>query len=411
MWLVAPSMRRAQQRMDCPAGSLPGGFDIGQVVWAATDIGEHPVVVHKYVRGMVLGPSTAEDKSRVCVLWDKLIASSQSGCSDVFPRMLSTCCPALPGGLDIGQVVWAAAPVGRVRKYVQGTVVGPSLSDDKARVCVHWEGQAGWDNVSPRMLDTSCPRLPGGFDIGQVVWAATDLGEDPERPIVIHKYVRGTVVGPSTSTDKSRVCVLWEKLITSGQAGCHNVRPEWLSARCPALPGEYTVGQVVWAAQDIGHHPALVHKYWRGMVLGPSTSDDKSLLHVRWEKLFGPGHEGCNSMGTHVVSASSTDAPGAPNVPPHALSSSLTQLARDEEKHVKRGAASCVAEAQAKRARCIEISDDDACTVCMTVAKTHIFVPCGHVCACEGCAASIMQTTKECPLCRTGSSLVVKAFF
>jgi hypothetical protein len=30
---------------------------------------------------------------------------------------------------------------------------------------------------------------------------------------------------------------------------------------------------------------------------------------------------------------------------------------------------------------------------------SHLFVPCGHVCACSSCASRIMETTKMCPIC------------
>ena len=36
------------------------------------------------------------------------------------------------------------------------------------------------------------------------------------------------------------------------------------------------------------------------------------------------------------------------------------------------------------------------CIVCFVGAKTHIAVPCGHLCLCESCAESM----EDCPGCR-----------
>ena len=38
------------------------------------------------------------------------------------------------------------------------------------------------------------------------------------------------------------------------------------------------------------------------------------------------------------------------------------------------------------------------CTVCFTGEKDHIAVPCGHQCACAGCAS--LLEGKPCPICR-----------
>ena len=39
------------------------------------------------------------------------------------------------------------------------------------------------------------------------------------------------------------------------------------------------------------------------------------------------------------------------------------------------------------------------CCVCLSDASAWIFIPCGHVCVCRGCAESIMQSSRACPLC------------
>jgi hypothetical protein len=51
------------------------------------------------------------------------------------------------------------------------------------------------------------------------------------------------------------------------------------------------------------------------------------------------------------------------------------------------------------------------CVVCLTERKSHAMVPCGHACACEACASSIMASTRECPVCRASVSQALKIFF
>ena len=55
--------------------------------------------------------------------------------------------------------------------------------------------------------------------------------------------------------------------------------------------------------------------------------------------------------------------------------------------------------------------DGGLCCVCMDAAQSHAFVPCGHLCACAGCAGEIMEGEKsECPLCRTPSVLATQIY-
>lgn len=50
------------------------------------------------------------------------------------------------------------------------------------------------------------------------------------------------------------------------------------------------------------------------------------------------------------------------------------------------------------------------CIVCMDAPRTHIFVPCGHHCACEGCGNAIMERAKTCPLCRDAVVMLMPVF-
>lgn len=42
------------------------------------------------------------------------------------------------------------------------------------------------------------------------------------------------------------------------------------------------------------------------------------------------------------------------------------------------------------------IEDKQLCEVCLDDNKCMVFVPCGHICCCEGCAAGV----NSCPMCR-----------
>ena len=49
------------------------------------------------------------------------------------------------------------------------------------------------------------------------------------------------------------------------------------------------------------------------------------------------------------------------------------------------------------------------CVVCIDSPRSHILVPCGHVCLCAACAER--EVWDECPVCRTSTSMVLRAFF
>jgi hypothetical protein len=55
--------------------------------------------------------------------------------------------------------------------------------------------------------------------------------------------------------------------------------------------------------------------------------------------------------------------------------------------------------------------DDRMCVVCLVERKDQIFVPCFHLCACEGCADEIKNTENPtCPMCRAPFASVNKVF-
>lgn len=53
---------------------------------------------------------------------------------------------------------------------------------------------------------------------------------------------------------------------------------------------------------------------------------------------------------------------------------------------------------------------EPTCDMCMDAPKTHAFVPCGHVFACEGCAQMIIGRTGVCPVCSQSVSGTLRVF-
>ena len=50
------------------------------------------------------------------------------------------------------------------------------------------------------------------------------------------------------------------------------------------------------------------------------------------------------------------------------------------------------------------------CVVCCSRPKTHVFVPCGHLCACAACSDKTMRTNASCPICRKSSVATHRVF-
>jgi hypothetical protein len=51
------------------------------------------------------------------------------------------------------------------------------------------------------------------------------------------------------------------------------------------------------------------------------------------------------------------------------------------------------------------------CIVCLSRSKTHVFVPCGHLCCCAACGTHAMETGALCPICRTDADNVYRVFY
>lgn len=53
----------------------------------------------------------------------------------------------------------------------------------------------------------------------------------------------------------------------------------------------------------------------------------------------------------------------------------------------------------------------NSCVICLSNARTHAFVPCGHECVCRQCSDKLVRTTRgNCPICRTEVTMAIKIF-
>ena len=58
-----------------------------------------------------------------------------------------------------------------------------------------------------------------------------------------------------------------------------------------------------------------------------------------------------------------------------------------------------------------------ACVICLDASRTHVFVPCGHVCVCDACSQNTVLDNRagfrilQCPICRGYASQVIRLFF
>jgi len=51
------------------------------------------------------------------------------------------------------------------------------------------------------------------------------------------------------------------------------------------------------------------------------------------------------------------------------------------------------------------------CAICLEAPQTHVFLPCGHVCACQQCSKRIMDKKKKCPICNQRAKKTTELFF
>lgn len=47
------------------------------------------------------------------------------------------------------------------------------------------------------------------------------------------------------------------------------------------------------------------------------------------------------------------------------------------------------------------------CILCLDAPRTHVFVPCGHMCACQSCSQKLMKKGHKCPMCTQTASMTM----
>ena len=51
------------------------------------------------------------------------------------------------------------------------------------------------------------------------------------------------------------------------------------------------------------------------------------------------------------------------------------------------------------------------CVVCWVAPRTHVFVPCGHMCAYKSCSKTMIGSTTKCPACNQTATASIEVFF
>jgi len=100
------------------------------------------------------------------------------------------------------------------------------------------------------------------------------------------------------------------------------------------------------------------------------------------------------------------------DVPPHAKKEkSLVFAAEQRAEALEREVVETRAQLAVIEATHQALHEDNECVVCMVSQKQFAFVPCGHVCVCAECADLIGKSTRECPMCCTACTQIIKTFF
>jgi len=55
-----------------------------------------------------------------------------------------------------------------------------------------------------------------------------------------------------------------------------------------------------------------------------------------------------------------------------------------------------------------EDGDSKECVVCLEGVKSHVVVPCGHLCLCDTCSQKFQKG--NCPLCRQAVTMILKVY-
>lgn len=83
------------------------------------------------------------------------------------------------------------------------------------------------------------------------------------------------------------------------------------------------------------------------------------------------------------------------------LSEESVEVIEDDDLRNEAPATATFGTARKRQLEDVDREAERLCVVCQDTTKTHAFLPCGHFCICEPCAAQInARTPRVCPLCR-----------
>ena len=67
-------------------------------------------------------------------------------------------------------------------------------------------------------------------------------------------------------------------------------------------------------------------------------------------------------------------------------------------------------EAQERSCAAAGPEESEECVICMDQRKSHIIVPCGHMCVCQACAERVTEEGEICPICRTAVTMILPVY-
>ena len=186
-----------------------------------------------------------------------------------------------------------------------------------------------------------------------------------------------------------------------------------------AMLGRPHVRQVIAPSNFVGVDAVLAEgassSYYGPYVLDVVDSSDESMTSSDDEDLG--SMEGSSSQMSGVVGSSSSQMSAA--VSRHALggsrvSESVPTLSVPGPLRGSDVEDDCERPLKFPRSEKLDSSCDEdgkyECSICLDEKKTHAFMPCGHMCVCTTCAASIMASSRKCPICRVVGRNCVKVY-
>ena len=259
-------------------GVLPGGYNANEVVYATTTHSNGEMYTTGCT-GKVNGRADPpNEETHVEIKWDH----SGKRC-DMLLSKISKSKPmevedGLPGGYAVGDVVYATRSHTDGKTYVYGgagKVSGRADPPNQAsHVEVKWESGSRIDMRQENISKTKLTALPGGYAVGDVVYATRSHSDGKTYVFGGSGKVSGRADPPNQDT---HIEITWEN-----NSRC-DVRQESISKTKPAaLPGGYAVGDVVYAVKT--HSDKVYVLGGMGKVSGQADPPNQNTkIEVKWD--------------------------------------------------------------------------------------------------------------------------------